>query len=1099
MQKIVGAMMLIKSIFRLSSSVIGYVLGLLIYLFPLSIFADSSELLKDINTASGTLNPDINSAQLEIQMVSHNGVTYFAGTDSGNGIELWRTDGTTSGTYMIKDISPGSASSTPTNFAVLDEAIYFSAQDETHGRELWKTDGTQAGTTLVKDINPGSSPSLPAYLTSVNGLLLFKAYTSENGNELWRSDGTEAGTQIVKDLRENDSSNPMRFTVYKNDLYFGATAKIPGSISPVNSLWKSDGTTEGTVSIKGIYPSTEIISPAEYGELDGILYISTYQGLWRTDGTEAGTQFVKAISPTGSYAPRYLTAANGLLFFVGDDGSHGEELWRSDGSESGTWMVKDIRAGAKASLPSNFVEHGGLLYFRAFTEQNGNELWKTDGTSQGTELVVDAVPGAGGSNAAAMVLNDSLYFQAGDADDKAWLWKTDGTSAGSSKVTSLSAGVYEHYNHVGYPHKFVVNDRLYFTVHYHYGVRALWTTDGTADGTRTLMPPFSASAFERNPGMAYPANFTKIGNDIFFTANDGERGTELWKTDGTYAGTYMVKDIAPGPDSSQPTQLVAMDGILYFFAIAVTTGHYEELWRSDGTESGTYMVRDIWPGDPGSTPDYLTVYNNKLYFEATESPSSRDQLWQSDGTESGTVPLNSLVSMPDISRPWYMTVFNNALYFSAVNNASAGLYKFDGNGVQLVKEFADGAIGEFDSVHQQLVEVNNLLFFKVNLGMQGHQLWRSDGTEQGTYFLRVINPQYDWMWGSFYDGQLTAVGNELYFLTENIDGVRELWKTDGVKSNTVQLAVFDGDFYPSTEISDLTAVGDKLYFRGYSYDHGYELWVSDGTETGTKMFKDIAPGPRSSGIASLADIDGVLYFAASNENGNEIWKTDGSEQGTTMVADVNPGLSSSSPKDFLKIEQGILHTAYTAVEGRELRLLLADPVPAPLPPTQNHAPQLSTIEDQAIEQGSIVEFLITSSDSDGDSITISATNLPSGAVLTDHGNGSADFSWNTADVPAGVLQINFISSDGELEDSQLVSFTIQGSSEVLPVPEPIEPTPAVPEPEEEDNSTSPEPDLDNKVDNDKSDTGSFGLLLLLMGLICLVRECNRQFHQTRFL
>jgi len=939
--------------FKGCSFIVSLVISVSAGLFSSVLLAETSELIKDINQSVGTLNPNINGAELNIQIIHHNGITYFSGNDAGNGKELWRTDGTASGTYMIKDISPGAASSDPANFAILNDEVYFSAENEAYGRELWKTDGTEAGTMLVVDINPGASPSLPMYLTNFNGLLLFRAYTTELGHELWRSDGTAEGTWLVKDLRPNTSdSNPSSFTVYNNELYFNALATLPGSTYDSYSLWKSDGTAEGTVSIKELFPSVEKLLKDDSLELNGILYFSSGGGLWQTNGTEEGTSLIKTVSPSGSRRLRDFFTVEGIIYFVGDDEVHGEELWRSDGTEAGTWMVKDIRTGSNMSFPTNFLVFNNIVYFQAMSDQYGYELWKSDGTEQGTQLVIDAVPGSGSSDAVPMVLGNQLFFQAKDVNGKAWFWETDGTPAGSQVVTALSVGTNEHYGFVGYPHRFVINDRLYFTVYYLNGVSALWSTNGTADGTSTLLLPATASGFEIHPGLSYPANFTQIGNDIFFTANDGEYGTELWKTDGTFAGTYMVKDIAPGSASSRPKQLVVMGGVLYFFAIEATSGAYYELWRSDGTENGTYMVKDIWPGDIGSFPEYLTVYNNKLYFQASESSSSRDQLWQSDGTESGTVSLNSLIIMPEIIRPWHMTVLNDTLFFSASGVAGYELYKFDGSNVQMVKDIANVSNGADSSYPSQLTIANNVLFFKVKLGENGHQLWRTDGSEQGTYFLKVINPEYDtWSWISNYDGQFTPVGNGLYFVTQDDNGVRELWTSDGTTTGTRQLAIFDGDTNPLTIISDLTAVGDTLYFRGYSFEHGYELWRSDGTPEGTGMVKDIVPGLESSGIASLADINGVLYFAASNELGNEVWTSDGTEQGTLMLTDVNPGLSSSNPKDFLKIEQGILHTAFTTQEGQELRLLVADP--SPIPPPLNQAPQFSANDDGKSGSGSM--------------------------------------------------------------------------------------------------------------------------------------------------
>ena len=101
---------------------------------------------------------------------------------------------------LLKDINPGAASSSPTDFTTVGGTTYFAANDGVHGDELWKSNGTAAGTVLVADIDPGSGSSNPTDLTNVNGTLFFAANDGVHGNELWKSNGTAAGTVLVKDI-----------------------------------------------------------------------------------------------------------------------------------------------------------------------------------------------------------------------------------------------------------------------------------------------------------------------------------------------------------------------------------------------------------------------------------------------------------------------------------------------------------------------------------------------------------------------------------------------------------------------------------------------------------------------------------------------------------------------------------------------------------------------------------------------------------------------------------------------------------------------------------------------------------------------------------
>nr|NCS42022.1 hyalin [Microcystis aeruginosa BS13-10] len=146
----------------------------------------------------------------------------------------------------------------------------------------------------------------------------------------------------------------------------------------------------------------------------------------------------------------------------------------------------------------------------------------------------------------------------------------------------------------------------------------LWKSDGTAAGTvlvKDIRPGYSGFG---------PRYLTAVGNTLFFTADDGVNGTELWKSDGTAAGTVLVKDIRPGLSTSYPFSLTAVGNTLYFRAYDGVNGY--ELWKSDGTAAGTVLVKDILPGPIGSNPNYLTAVGNTLFFTANDGVNGWE-LW----------------------------------------------------------------------------------------------------------------------------------------------------------------------------------------------------------------------------------------------------------------------------------------------------------------------------------------------------------------------------------------------------------------------------------------------------------------------------------------
>ena len=134
-------------------------------------------------------------------------------------------------------------------------------------------------------------------------------------------------------------------------------------------------------------------------------------------------------------------------------------------------------------------------------------------------------------------------------------------------------------------------------------------------GTPELLKNVNPATLGSSPGQ-----ITAVGDTIFFAARDNDHGRELWKTDGTAAGTAFVKDINPGRGSSYPEYLTNFNGTLFF--VANDGAHGTELWKSDGTAAGTVLVKDINPGGGGANPYGLTNVNGTLFFRADDGTSS---------------------------------------------------------------------------------------------------------------------------------------------------------------------------------------------------------------------------------------------------------------------------------------------------------------------------------------------------------------------------------------------------------------------------------------------------------------------------------------------
>lgn len=413
---------------------------------------NGTELWKSDGTTIGTtMVKDITTGSLSTnfgyeKFTGLNSEIFFSINDPSVGVELWKSDGTASGTGIVKDINPGVSGSNVSTLIKSNNNLFFAATNVTSGEELWKTDGTTSGTVLVKDIYSGTIGSFPDFLCDVNGTVFFSAYTAGSGTELWKSDGTAAGTVLVKDINPGTgASSPMYLINVNGTLYFFAYSTANG-----RELWKSDGTAAGTVLVKDINPGTASSEPGSLSGNDclvngnGTLYFYATDGttgleLWKSDGTAAGTSLVKDINTgsntsvsAGTNCP-WMRYSNGMLYFQASNGINGQELWKSDGTTTGTMMVKDICSGSNSSAPRYITIISNISYFMAMQSNFTYQLFRSDGSSAGTYSL--NIPTCSNSpNPTNLTnVNGVLFFRAGECVNDLGLWKLDPNS-----VTSLS-------------------------------------------------------------------------------------------------------------------------------------------------------------------------------------------------------------------------------------------------------------------------------------------------------------------------------------------------------------------------------------------------------------------------------------------------------------------------------------------------------------------------------------------------------------------------------------------------------------------------------------------------------------------------------------
>ncbi|MDA8745962.1 pre-peptidase C-terminal domain-containing protein [Rubripirellula amarantea] len=790
---------------------------------------------------------------------------YFTTESSGNGSELWKTDGTAAGTSLVIDLRQGSVGSYPTYLTNVGGSLYFSANDGINGKELWTSDGTAAGTVLVRNIRAGSAGSFPKHLTNVDGTLYFAADA-----ELWKSDGTAAGTTMVSNIRAGAlGSYPEQLTNVDGTLFFRADDGIHGT-----ELWTSNGTAASTTIVSDIRSGSNSSYPRYLTNVGGTLYFSSDDGtsgreLWKTDVATLTTTMVSNINAgSGNSYPRNLVDFGGVLYFSANDGIHGYEFWTSDGTTAGTTLVSDINPGSSSSSPSNLTNVDGNLFFSASHPTSGTELWTSDGTAAGTSLVIDLHVTTVGSYPTYLTnVGGALYFSADDGVNGTELWTSDGTAAGTTLVEDIRGGS----NGSSPQYLTNISGTLFFRAYDEINGTELWTSTGTAAGTNPISD-IPAGTFSSSP-----SNLTNVGGTLYFTANDGTHGTELWSSDGTTAGTMLVSDIFAGSGSSDPSNLTEVAGTLFFTANDGINGI--ELWSTDGTVAGTAMVSDIRVGGGSAIAD-LTNVDGTLYFTAQDGVHGVE-LWTSDGTAAGTKMVSDIRVGSNASSPRYLTNVDGTLFFRA-NEGSSGyeLWVSDGTaaGTSLVSDIRVGTGG---SSPAKLINVAGTLYFTANDGISGTEVWTSDGTSAGTTLANDIR------FGSVgsYPKYLSDIGGTLYFQANDGSNGVELWASDGTPAGTTMVSdirVGNAGSFPRNMIE----VNGIMYFQANDGTAGSELWSSDGTTVGTTLVSDVYSGSSSSLPSNLSNVGGVLYFnAEDDESGNELWRLDQRSQFPERLTD----------------------------------------------------------------------------------------------------------------------------------------------------------------------------------------------------------------------
>ncbi|HEX3530830.1 MAG TPA: ELWxxDGT repeat protein [Thermoanaerobaculia bacterium] len=618
--------------------------------------------------------------------------------------------------------------------------------------------------------------------------------------------------------------------------------------------------------------------------------------LWASDGTYLGTRLLRDLAPgEDSTDFRWLgTVGKTAVLRRRLDRPYAFDLWRSDGTAAGTFSIASPGfeiCNFQEDAPESVIA-GDRLYFLA-DASGGCSLWKTDGTAAGTREI-------GSANAASVVAAGSRVFF---FTPLGALWVSDGDR--TSLVRTFDAFTPRNLTAVG--------SRVVFLAKAGGGGEKLWSSDGTAAGTRAVTEFFEPAPFGEGPLL------TAIGNTLYFTADDGT-GTDLWQTDASGATARRVTDfIARRPFGNSPLNLARLGDLLLL--TAQEEGDREAgFWLSGGTPGSTRRLDGCPGGCPGVGFVPFVPFGNRVLFAGRDA-GGKGELWVTDGTGAGTQRLGDLSFTPYAllgkvffigpgSHSGYALWKSDGTAAGTVRLAELGLRPFDG-GLPFLSGFSPAAAGgriffaaSLESGPSQLVvsdgtptgtrAVSNIvappssypagfapfaggaLFSAQERGKAG--LWRTDGTAAGTKRVRdAVDPR-----------SITPASNGIALFLKSVGEQTEVWRTDGTEAGTFRIAPAAGTAL------DLARFGSGVVF-GVLEEDQISLWESDGTVAGTHKLFDL---PADLTWAGLFRVFGPqLYFVADLQTGNEqLWVSDGTPAGTqALISAEDPGEFPDAP------------------------------------------------------------------------------------------------------------------------------------------------------------------------------------------------------------
>ena len=726
--------------------------------------------------------------------------------------------------------------------------VYFSADDRAHGRELWRCD-SDGVCSLVADLAPGPAGSEPTNLLAVGDYLYFQTTSAVYGSHVCF---VHPQDNIVINLTQTipSLSKATILGMQTTDTWIFFIAAVNDAHM---EIWR---TRAGSMAAERLYTtglsannrSRQLFMLGPAGGRMSLLLEHEIK-LWDESGLAAAVFYL----PEGCN-PQVVLGGDPegkMLLALLDDYELGHELYHLC-LETRRWtLVKDIYPGPASSNVSESRMHRGWLYFAANDGVHGKELWRSDGTPEGTQLVLDIAPGDASSNPYKFCpVGDWLYFVAENETYGTELWRTDGTAEGTRLVSDLTPGPASS----GLWSLTAFQDQLFFCAETPAHGQEVFVTGGTAETTRVFID------IVPGPGSSGPHNLTPYNGTLFFTCDDGIHGEEPWVSDGTEAGTRIAANIAlpRKPLSSMPEHLMALEDRVIFSANDAL--HGREPWVCDGTEAGTLLLADIMPGKAGSNPGPFVRCLNRIFF-AADTPGRGRELWTTEGAPDSTRLIRDLTPGILGTSPELLTAHGEHLYFVAADSRqNRELWRL--NGFSLAAELFLTA-DRVPAPIEDIVPAWDEIYLYCAASGDSKALYRlAETAGHGHRALPIPDSPSD------------------------LEALLDLWidKETNLFFKDSMVKFLYPPRISSKSAETLQGPGGLYYFTAHTASYGMELWASDATPSGTRIIRDLYPGPASSSPEHLTMFDERLYFVAETPGeGRVLFVSDGSPAGTIPV------------------------------------------------------------------------------------------------------------------------------------------------------------------------------------------------------------------------